>query len=1109
MRTSTLLHMVGALAGATLLGLILCLCVPPTARAAPAEGDQGLAPAPRDVSPAGPPADPRWLNIVQASLDTAAKQAALPTLHLHLTDGRVAGRVAMATGVTISLTRDGVRLAYDSVTPLPDDPGYFYSADLGWAWAAGGGGGSGLLAGDVVWVAQAGLVASMTVPALSGLAEAETDSVYGTAPAGQPLTVYVLPFEAPDLSFSHTVTASLAGDYQLDWSPSLDLRPRDGGYVAYTQAPGRHAYVRFCVPFLRVWIHGALIEGMAAPNSSLTLTVTDPSGSVQDGWYVWYSSSDGSFRASWWRYEEMDTGLHPGARVVVSAAGQVFSMTVPTITTSVDLVLGQVRGQAPAGRPVEVIRYTGPLQSDDDDPWENTPAGRVVVTATSGGQFTASLALARADYGAVMATLPDGYQAYTRFAVPYVWIRLGEASSSSRDWIRGQVNEMAVPITLAVQGPSGYLKDLWHFTTAGNGCFSPYGYDYFQHYVILEGGDIVTLATPSGVQVALSLPVLTAQAEAAADSVSGRAPPGAVLKVSVSVYPGPFASLHGLEALGGGYPYGHTLLVTATAQGEYLADFSGWLDFTAHTWGEVELATPDGHTVVRTFQAPLPNVPYVQSAQVGGNVLEVGGYGDCSRASARLLDSHGYIKAEVGPSYVGHSKRLLLQDREGRPVSILPGDAIEIECCPYSSRVMSMPRSLTGATLTMPVPELSVSLDPVANALSGQAPPGGVLWLLINDDSRICPLTTTVSAQGSWSLDLAGWHTLAAGDRVQVTYYLSETIRFYAIDALPRLQVSLYKTQVGGVLPPLTPYTIGLASLPFTKTQVSDYASESGVLYGVLPAMPMPGDTLVVTTPVQTFRLPLPFLSAMVDLPGAQVYGQAPPGARLQVRVWNWEKYDCSKIITATATGLYTTSFSSLPASGVNGTLTYVSDQDHLVNLDFATPHWMIVLDSHYVNGSAGVGGIPITLSLQARDGTLKGIFTGTTWSGGGSFSADFGNNRVQGGDQLVLEHPAGVMTFSVPVLTVHHDYGRQVMEGLAPPFSTLEVTFWGGPIQPIVRHVQADVGGHYGVDTSDLRLRVGQWGKVLLTDERTNTIQLHFTIVGYPVYLPLVVRSG
>ncbi len=206
---------------------------------------------------------------------------------------------------------------------------------------------------------------------------------------------------------------------------------------------------------------------------------------------------------------------------------------------------------------------------------------------------------------------------------------------------------------------------------------------------------------------------------------------------------------------------------------------------------------------------------------------------------------------------------------------------------------------------------------------------------------------------------------------------------------------------------------------------------------------------------------------------------------------------------------MYTASFPGIPASGVNGTLTYYSDQGHQVSLHFATPRWVIVLGSSSVSGYVGFASVPITLSLRARDGVLKGIFTGTTWSWGGSFSAYFGDSHVQGGDQLVLEHPAGVMTFSVPVLTVRHDYGRQVLEGLAPPFSALDVAFRGGSRQPIVRHVYAGATGHYGVDTSDLRLRVGQWGEVLLTDERTNTIQVNFTIVGHPVYLPLVMRGG
>ena len=122
-------------------------------------------------------------------------------------------------------------------------------------------------------------------------------------------------------------------------------------------------------------------------------------------------------------------------------------------------------------------------------------------------------------------------------------------------WTRiwGQVAEASVPITVEVQGPSGYLKDWYTLAAWDNGYFA----DRNVYYpgVTIESGDLVTLTTPHTPPVSLLLPVLTADVDIDTDIVSGQAPPFSPLTVRVF-----YMDLQ--------------VVITATAEGQYSADFS-------------------------------------------------------------------------------------------------------------------------------------------------------------------------------------------------------------------------------------------------------------------------------------------------------------------------------------------------------------------------------------------------------------------------------------------------------------------------------------------------------------------------------------------------------
>jgi hypothetical protein len=235
------------------------------------------------------------------------------------------------------------------------------------------------------------------------------------------------------------------------------------------------------------------------------------------------------------------------------------------------------------------------------------------------------------------------------------------------------------------------------------------------------------------------------------------------------------------------------------------------------------------------------------------------------------------------------------------------------------------------------------------------------------------------------------------------------------------------------------------------------------------------------------------------------VSGLAPPNARLQVDInANYSTVFGSQMVTATANGVYTASFpDTAPLWNVYGTLTYFA-QDGQVRLDFGTPHWQITLGNPCVGGESPVGGVPITATLQAGDGTPKGTITTTADVGSTWFYLCF-TMPIQPDDRLTLIHPTGIMTFTVPQLTAEHDYAQQTLEGQAVPESAilavLPINYWDS----VSRHAQADATGHYGLDTSDLSLPPNKSGYVVMMDQAGNTVQRNFTIQGYRTFLPVV----
>jgi hypothetical protein len=792
----------------------------PAASLAPA-GAEAAVQAPTPV----PVPDPHWVELVRAHESGRESLLAQPlSMNLNLTQGFIAGRVPSAAWVDIAVMDQGELIDESSVMPVFDGTGFLYWAYLNMYYFE---------SGNVVWVTQGASAISMTVPVLTSLAYPQTDILSGTAPANVDLTAYLFPFASPEDVFTHTAIASVDGMYLLDWSPPVDLRPRDRGYILYAQDDVHQAYVSFAAPFLRVQVGGSEISGLAAPNpyyGEVYIAVEDASGARLGEFYT-YNESNGSF-SSQACDKYGDSGclsLAPTNRVIVTVGGQTFSMTVITLTAQADRQAGQVSGLAPALQAVEVLRFRGPIGRWGDNLWYQTPLEQVVVTATLDGVYTALMPLQAGNFGAALVTTTEGNQGYTRYALPYLHARLGRPSEYEFSWVRmwGNMSEPLVPITVEVQGPSGYLKDWYTLETRDNGYFEdPYD---SETNLSLDSGDLITLTTPQGLQIAWLLPVLTVEADPATEILSGLAPPFAQLVVTLHDYT--------------------QLTVTAGFDGQYSLDLSGLGGFDVYPSGSVELTSPEGYTVERIFSVHLEAEcpPHLDSVQIGGNVVYLSGWDSCGPLTFRLRGEDGQIKFE--DNYDWDPSSIWLHDESGAPILIAIGDQIELFA--------------GGGIETSVVPTLTAVLDPHTDQVYGQAPPFSMLELGFEWNS---PLTTTSDAQGVYTADLAGKVDLEAGSALQVA--LSSSPRYSAYSVLPVLTAHLYNTHISGRLQPFTPYTITL-NTPVTVTAfLTGSADTAGYfvnyMYPPPVGMPMaqPGDRLEMETPSHLWEMILPWLTA-------------------------------------------------------------------------------------------------------------------------------------------------------------------------------------------------------------------------------------------------------
>ncbi len=1037
--------------------------------------------------------DPAWLKLVESLSQPAGESPAGMTLDVNLGDAAIYGRVPSLTAVSLLVEREGIRIAAGEVLPAPNAGSFFYTAYLEWDYSVcyvSFYEGCAFLAGDILLASQAGNAISMTIPALTALAYPDADLISGVSQPGAALTIYGFSSAQPAVIYTQTVTSGPAGTYQADFSAIYDLRPADQGYVVDEIDAVKHAYILFVAPQLIVEVSGTIIQGVTAPDSSGMLTITGSGGQV-----VWrdyfYTERTGDYRYYYSLYPPYRNRIQAGQIVELDVGGQVFSTTVQTLTVSADLQQGQVHGKTQPDRQVAVFVVSGPLTSNSGY-WFDQFRDQGVATATGTGDFNLSLLLQTADYGFAFVTTPKGHQTFARFVVPSLNVKLGRSGEDySGDLIlSGQVNSFAGDVIVSVIGPSGYLKDRFRLQSGPNGYLEDL--DPFAHTgLTLESGDELQLQTTTGAPIiSLRLPTLTAVGDAVNDIISGLAPPGTRITVeAISGYDDPLFP-YGIS----GYPPYPSVVVTATAQGTYLADFSDIVNLLSETQVSAKMVTADGHRIQRIAFVQGDCSGVINRVQVGMNHLVLSA---CPEFTLIVRDLNGHLKYEQRfLNGVFWLSGIDLYDQQGYPVLLQSGDSIAVVGSSGTSQVI--------------VPPLDVHLTSGTNQLDGHAPPGSRLTFSYWGIYFYTNFTATASQQGSFQVSVPGVAHFDPGSHATVSM-VDGGLEAYSSGVLKGLDVQLYG-DIGGWLDPFEPFiltwTEAQSGTKTVYTSTANWQGDINLSFEYLISQHVqPGDDLQIASPQTTIDLIVPALTVQLDPGSAGVSGTAPPGARLRVEMDSVEGYTYYEEVIATSSGTYSATYPQFAGEpGLRGEVSLLDISGNQVRLAYGLPAWQVLLGDTCVSVFAYTVGLPASLTRHPAGGGAPESLPVKNYYGFGLFTVCF-SEPINTGDELVLTGPLGIMRFTVPIFNAQYDGFIKAIEGIAPPNLDLTVNLLT-PYGPVHRHTLSVGDGHYGIDVSDLVLIPMSWGSIECIDAQGNTLKVYFH-QGMLTFMPLVVLSG
>lgn len=411
--------------------------------------------------------------------------------------------------------------------------------------------------------------------------------------------------------------------------------------------------------------------------------------------------------------------------------------------------------------------------------------------------------------------------------------------------------------------------------------------------VPLRPGDRLRLDFVGTASLDYRVPELDATADVAADTLSGTAPAG--LEVAVSVG-------------GGGNP--PSRVATAGADGRFTVSFAGEVDLVPGSSGQLRIVERRAGldvSVARAWGITRLTVR-LGEARVEG-VASAG-----EPVQLTLRDGLGLAKARAtaqvapGGSFGGGgSFAATLEDAEGDPVAALP--------------TMRLEYRRPGESIDLAIPTITAEVDPGADRVTGEAPAGAALAITAGPFFNRETLDLVADAAGRYSADFAGMADITPGSTVEVRHVTAAGHRVILETAAAAMRVWPEAGRVDGTVSGNTAVKVavldGRGNTRAEASGSSNFAGQFNLAFADAqgrPYYPATRNRLRLTFDQVTHEMIVPAMSIEWDTAGDTVSGEATPGGRVTVRAQppaGQGNAAATRPITVPVTGFYLADFAS------------------------------------------------------------------------------------------------------------------------------------------------------------------------------------------------------
>ena len=769
----------------------------------------------------------------------------------------------------------------------PDGLAYIQFFNTGGGGGGGGGGQPVVRSGSTITLLrQAGKALKVTVPALSADVNTDTDTIYGSAPAGASLQVALV---NGDTVVTRTVTASAMGRYELVLTGQVDLMPGAvTGTVSYdSAAPDHHRFVATFQAFgadLTVGARG--LRGRITPGSRVAMAVVRPDGSRRDfnGPEIvngnTFTLGAGGFAGQGGGGGGGPMGPPPpitaGDQVVITTTLQgqspvATTVTVPALTMNMNTSTDMVNGTAPAGMVLT-------LTADDMDGRTATET----TTVAGDGSFSASLS-PKADLG-------PGWRVRAGFDVaPAIRVGVLSVSNKIRVGIDSSITSgRAQPgrqITITLRAADGTVKseqpvvvndfgEYFAFFGGFGGAFFPGGgQGGLPARVVPLAGDRIELNFVDADPVFLPVPRLSAVVDVATDTVSGDAPNGNPVRLVVD----------GMPAAGA--------TGTAGSNDHYELKAAAGTDLTRPAGGSVYTSLPSGNEFFITWAATALNILPGNNFTGGNFIFGNGAAGrqvklELFGSDGKLVvsqtidtDSGGIVIIGGGVNFQGGGGQFFttLTDLTGAPVPVRAGDKLRVTAGDSLAEVV--------------IPPLNAIVFVQTDSVNGSTEPNLPVTIRAADGlgTNTAESTLTADASGNFSTSFAGKFDIRYGDFLQLEVQKDGHLIVGVIIA-PGLYLDLDSGALLGSTGPSAKLALVIKRGTQTIAQQTVEAASDGAFQTQLvdasgaPVVLRTGDVITVTPTdpkLDKFSLTVPEIEIAWDINADTVTGRATPGGTL------------------------------------------------------------------------------------------------------------------------------------------------------------------------------------------------------------------------------------